>query len=74
MTEVFSLGYSYFREFAKTSYGCVKLEKEMLFRDKHRVTGPYLGSAKGDPDIRTFDLGALFLSLSLALSHTILLC
>jgi hypothetical protein len=37
----------------------------MINRDK---SGPELGLATGDPGVRTFDLGAPFLSLSLSLS------
>jgi hypothetical protein len=35
-------------------------------------SGPDLGLATGDPDVRTFDLGAPFLSLSLSYNFALL--
>jgi hypothetical protein len=54
---VYNLGY------ARTSYGICKIKKKMYFMMNTELSGPDLRLAAGDPDVRTFDLGAQFLSL-----------
>jgi hypothetical protein len=51
----------------------VKLKKKNIMI-KAGKSGSDLGLATGDPNVRTFDLGELFPSPSLSLSHIILLC
>jgi hypothetical protein len=59
------------RGYVKTSNGVSKIEKKyfLITTEKSRLE---LGLATGEPDVRTFGLGAPFLSLSL--SHIILVC
>jgi hypothetical protein len=52
---VFTLGYAYLREYAKTSYELRKIEKMKYFY--------YFGLTTGFLEVRTFYLGAPFLSL-----------
>jgi hypothetical protein len=54
------------REYAKTSYGVCRVE-EKYFVINIEQTAPALWLATGDPDIRSFDLGASFLSISLSI-------
>jgi hypothetical protein len=58
------------REYAKASFGVGKKSKKIAINTEE--SGPDLGLATGDLDIRTLDLGEQFLSL--CLSHIILLC
>jgi hypothetical protein len=53
-TLVLNLGYP------KTSFGVCKIEKEIVLNTEQ--LGPDLGLATGDPDVRTFNLEAPFLS------------
>jgi hypothetical protein len=57
---IFDLGY------AKTSYGVCKIVEKCYFVINTEKSGSDLGLATGDPDLRSFDLGAPFLSLSLS--------
>jgi hypothetical protein len=47
--------------YEKTSYGVAKVKK-LLFLGKHCKSGPHLGLATRDPEVKTLDLGEPFLS------------
>jgi hypothetical protein len=69
---VFNLGYAYPRWYVKTSSevfentlrGYIKLKKKLI-SDEHLI----IRLATGDPHVRTFDLGAPFLSLCRSVSY-----
>jgi hypothetical protein len=53
------------RGYVKTSCGAYKIEKYMYYY--FVINNPDSGLAKRDPEVRIFDVGAPFLSLSLSL-------